>query len=104
MLQIVTLVHRHAFDDLAGIFVREPDATIHSETSNDLEDHVFGVDAAAQPSCDSNAAHSQWLERKTLRRKHVADLRRPDPERDRAVSPHAMVIPGCVRPSSGPIT
>ncbi len=78
------LVHRQAIDDGAGVFVREADAALHAEASDDFEDDVLRVDAARERAVDVDAAHLQRLEREALRREHVADLRGADAEGDGA--------------------
>ena len=78
------LVHRHPVDGVAGIFVGVADPTVHAEAADDLEDDVLGVDPGRQPARHADAADLQRIHRQALRREHVADLRGPDPEGDRA--------------------
>ena len=106
------LVHRHAVEDFARVFVGEADAAVDAQAADDVQDHVLGVDAGPQAAVDLDAADFGPAEGQRLRGQHVGDLAGADAERDVAegpcvlvwLSPQASVMPGCVRPSSGPTT
>ena len=97
----------------AGVFVGEADAALHAEAADDFEDDVLRVDAGAR-ACRSLrcGARSAVRARGTATRARRAPARcRCRRRRSRSApcvevweSPHAMVMPGCVSPSSGPIT
>ena len=52
-----------------------------------MENHVLGIDSGQELSADLDAAHLQFAQRHSLRREHVADLRRADAERNRPERP-----------------
>ena len=76
------------------------------------EDRVLRRHAGGQLALERDAHRLRPRLRQRLRREHVLDLGGADPERERAeravrrvwLSPQTIVMPGCVTPSSGPIT
>ena len=73
---------------------------------------VLGGDACAQPPVDVDRERLRLALQQALGREHVPDFGRADAEGERAegavravwLSPQTIVMPGCVRPSSGPMT
>src|SRR5262249_60586919 len=77
-------VHGRWAGRATAVLVGVADAALYAEPADDGENHVFRIDAAAQRPTHLDAPHLQRIEREALRREHVADLRRSDPEGDRA--------------------
>src|SRR5581483_636265 len=91
------LFHRHRFEDRARVLVREADAALDAEATDDVQDHVLRVDAGREPTADGDAPELRALDREALAREHVAHLARPDAERDgaeRAVRARVAVAAG----------
>jgi len=74
------LVHRHAIDDITPVLVCVADAAAHTKAMNDGENHVLRVHACGKRAGDAYASHLYRLHGQTLRRQHVAHLRRADAE------------------------
>ena len=75
------LFHRHALEEIAGVFVGETGAAIHAQRADDVKDHVLGIHTGVELSIDLDASDLELTERHRLRRQHVADLRRADAKR-----------------------
>ena len=100
-------------NDVAGVLVGVADAAVHAEPADDVEDDVLGVDARARagrsPRCGGPSACS-------IARLCVASTSRTcEVPMPKAIAPNApwvevcespqqIVMPGWVRPRSGPIT
>jgi hypothetical protein len=54
------LLHRHAVEDIAGVFVGVADAAVGAEQADDVEDDVLGVDAGAGVAVDLDAADLEF--------------------------------------------
>ncbi len=94
------------------VLVRVAVAALHAEAADDRQDHVLRVDARAERPVTSmrrtfSGAIARHCEASTSR---TCDVPMPNamapnaPCVDVWLSPHAIVMPGCVSPSSGPMT
>jgi len=78
------LFHGHALEDIASVFVGVADATVGAELTDDVEDHVLGVNAGAKIAVHLDAADFHFLQRDGLSGEDVADLAGADTEGDRS--------------------
>ncbi len=74
------LFHVHTVDDLAAVFVGEAFAAADAQLPDDMQDHVFGINAGAESAVDVDAAHFQFVHRQRLSRQHIAHLAGADAE------------------------
>ena len=72
------------FDGLATEFVGIADTALDTKPSDNVQNDVLGVYAFAQLTVDFDVTYFERIHRECLRCQNVADLRSPDPERDRA--------------------
>ncbi|EMA01347.1 Flp pilus assembly protein TadG [Haloferax denitrificans ATCC 35960] len=77
-------LHVEVLDGLAGVLVDVADAAFGPEAADDFEDDVLGLDAGSEFARDLDFPHLLFLHRDRLGRQHVANLARPDTERERA--------------------
>ena len=107
------LLHRHAIDDGARVLVRVAHAALHAELVDDREDHVLRVDAPGERAVHAHLAqlglgHRRGTASRSTSRTCVVPMPKAmaptAPWVEVWLSPHAIVMPGWLRPSSGPIT
>jgi len=95
-----------------GVLVGEPDAALHAEGADDGEDDVLRVDAGLEGAAHHDAPHFSGSMARHCDASTSLTCEVPMPNAtapnapcvDVWLSPQAIVIPGCVRPSSGPMT
>ena len=107
------LFHRQAADGLAAVLEDVARAAAHADARDEVEDDVLGRDARLEAAVDvapRTTRGGRWSSVWVASTISTSEVPMPNASAPNAPwvavceSPHTMVMPGCVRPSSGPMT